>query len=593
MDAYRKAKDFEEKQQYDDALESLLESLQEPSKNNPKRESAIKDVAAILHKLGSTQKAIEFLYKHRFEMANVPQFLNFTANLMFQFEPRPDDAYPRVLVIKPPYEFARLMCIKECEALVFEMFKYHRFKIESVVINEDEDEWRTIHVVFETHSSARKAALHWSKSHLDQLLLITWPNDVPIDLVDKKEVPERMIVETGIDAGAFGDVANSHAGYALDRCKILLITPERLKLVTPDHASSMKTEPPSALRAQPDQQKRQVAVDSDGMVDSEVEADNEKEVEKVDEQKVVESGNDLITWSGGGDSAKVKSRSGSDARGSGDIEVTCTSADNLKLSADNDNEDLDASPRLPQSVKCGFAVPEHEEENRKAVMAVPTPYPTKTTRFARTSTQHSRRYPKYEYVPKDSVVRFKRVPTPHPKKSDAATFEYDAATKSVQFDYSPTPHPKKTDNVRFEHSPTPHPKKTDNVAFEDCAEMKFVQIEDSPTSDPKKSRNARFEYTPTPHPKKTENMACEHDAATKSVQFEYSPTPHPNKSAEAAAYRFEHPSTPHPNNSSTSGYEADVDWDTHWDNRVWSKQKYPRHAGRRGKLQWTRKEPVE
>lgn len=182
MEEYRKAKELEEQQEYKPALMALLSSLKEPRRSNPKRESAIKDVAAILHKLGKTQEAIEFLHVHRFEMTNIPQFLNFTANLMFQFEPRPDDAYPRILVVKPISSFTEMATGEECERFMYEIFKFHRFKIEDVTMQED----KSTLVTFETHSSARKAACQWQKDTRSFIARVSWPNGDPIEVATTK-----------------------------------------------------------------------------------------------------------------------------------------------------------------------------------------------------------------------------------------------------------------------------------------------------------------------------------------------------------------------------------------------------------------------
>jgi len=220
MEEYRKAKDLEEVQEYKPALMALLRSLEAPRRTNPKRESAIKDVAAILHKLGETEQAIKFLHIHRFEMTNIPQFLNFTANLMFQFEPRPDDAYPRILVVKPISTFVELARENELKRLMYEIFTFHRFKIEDVSVQTDRT---STLVTFETHSSARKAACQWQKDIRSFIAEVTWPNGDPIEVTTTKveptaaKAPAQAAVGTGTkepETGTIGEHPGKKTGEA-------------------------------------------------------------------------------------------------------------------------------------------------------------------------------------------------------------------------------------------------------------------------------------------------------------------------------------------------------------------------------------------
>lgn len=186
MDMYKYAKQLEHDKKFEQALKWLYKFLDLKEQHNiAKRESAIKDIGAVLHKLGRTKEAIEFLKSQRHDIKKVGPYLQFISNLMFQMLPRPDDLYPRVVWIKPhPYSFyfQGNESIQALRDFVFAIFPSYQSKIGDVSFfikdKTDRNDVR-VSVTFHTHSSAVKASMKYMSQReiVPEVDAITWEND--------------------------------------------------------------------------------------------------------------------------------------------------------------------------------------------------------------------------------------------------------------------------------------------------------------------------------------------------------------------------------------------------------------------------------
>jgi len=191
MDMYRYAKQLEHDKKFEQALKWLYKFLELKEQHNmTKRESAIKDIGAVLHKLGRTKEAIAFLKEQRYDIKKVGPYLQFISNLMFQMLPRPDDLYPRIVWVKPyPYSFyfQGEDSVQTLRDFIFAIFPSYQSKIGDVNLFVKDKSNRhdiRVSVTFHTHSSAVKAVMKYMQHRevLSGVEAITWENDKEMNL---------------------------------------------------------------------------------------------------------------------------------------------------------------------------------------------------------------------------------------------------------------------------------------------------------------------------------------------------------------------------------------------------------------------------
>lgn len=115
-------------------------------KQGDRVESAIKDIASILHQEGLTEKACEFLSQHKMHFRDQRKFENLFSSLEKQIVPS-ENCLKRIIKLFPVDELANaetvLMLFKNASRIVEVEFHYHNNQ-------------RCAFLKFQSHSSARK-----------------------------------------------------------------------------------------------------------------------------------------------------------------------------------------------------------------------------------------------------------------------------------------------------------------------------------------------------------------------------------------------------------------------------------------------------
>ena len=125
-----------------------------------RRESAIKDIASILHQEGLTQQACEFLSEHRLHFKDQKKFENLLKSLQKQIIPS-ENCLKRILKLSPVSDSATAESLKSI------------FKNASRVIEVEfhyYNNQRSGFLKFQSHSSARKTLeglLNWEQQKIE------------------------------------------------------------------------------------------------------------------------------------------------------------------------------------------------------------------------------------------------------------------------------------------------------------------------------------------------------------------------------------------------------------------------------------------
>ena len=125
-----------------------------------RRESAIKDIASILHQEGLTKQACEFLSEHRQHFKDQKKFENLLSSLQKQIIPS-DNCLKRILKLSPVSDFATAESLKEIfknSSRILEV-EFHYYNNQ-----------RAGFLKFQSHSSARKTLeglLNWEQHKIE------------------------------------------------------------------------------------------------------------------------------------------------------------------------------------------------------------------------------------------------------------------------------------------------------------------------------------------------------------------------------------------------------------------------------------------
>lgn len=146
----------------------------EAIKQNDRGESAIKDIASILHQEGLTKKACEFLSEHQQHFKDHKKFENLLSSLQKQIIPS-ENCLKRILKLSPVGDFESAESIrklfKNSSRILDIEFHYH-------------NNTRCAFLKFQSHSSARKTLeglISW------ELQKVEWVSQEELDDIKKLE----------------------------------------------------------------------------------------------------------------------------------------------------------------------------------------------------------------------------------------------------------------------------------------------------------------------------------------------------------------------------------------------------------------------